>query len=122
MADTRTCIGSAKFGIERHEAPIDTFPVQPSQKDGLGRMCQPHWKAYTQALRQAAATRAASPASTSEVDPAKAERAAGRAAQQALRAKVRLAKAPKPEAIRIRPARKTKASDVSASRGTADPD
>ena len=36
MADMRKCIGSAKFGIEAHEAPVDDFPAQPSQKDGLG--------------------------------------------------------------------------------------
>ena len=39
----RRCIGSTKFGIEAHEAPADDFPAQPSQKDGLGRMCKPHW-------------------------------------------------------------------------------
>jgi hypothetical protein len=50
MADMRKCIGSAKFGIEAHEAPIADFPVQPSQRDGLGRMCKPHWNQYTSAL------------------------------------------------------------------------
>jgi hypothetical protein len=50
MADLRKCIGSAKFGIEAHEAPIGDFPVQPSQKDGLGRMCKPHWNQYTAGL------------------------------------------------------------------------
>jgi hypothetical protein len=59
MADMRRCIGSAKFGIEAHEAPPDDFPTQPSQKDGLGRMCRPHWRAYTNALRQAALARKA---------------------------------------------------------------
>jgi len=39
----RRCIGSATFGIEAHEAPISDFPAQPSQKDGLGRMCHAHW-------------------------------------------------------------------------------
>ena len=43
MADMRKCIGSAKFGIEAHEAPVADFPTQPSQKDGLGRMCKHHW-------------------------------------------------------------------------------
>lgn len=62
MADMRTCIGSAKFGIEAHEAPVDDFPVQPSQKDGLGRMCKPHWNAYTSALRKAALARKAAEA------------------------------------------------------------
>ena len=55
MADMRKCIGSAKFGIEAHEAPVGDFPVQPSQKDGLGRMCKTHWNQYTTALRKAAA-------------------------------------------------------------------
>ncbi len=55
----RRCIGSAKFGIEAHEAPPADFPVQPSQKDGLGRMCKPHWNAYTNALRKAALARKA---------------------------------------------------------------
>jgi len=54
MADMRTCIGSAKFGIEAHEAPVEDFPVQASQKDGRGRICRPHWTQYTRALRTAA--------------------------------------------------------------------
>ena len=54
MSDKRRCIGSTTFGIEAHDAPTTEFPVQPSQKDGLGRMCRPHWTAYTRALRQAA--------------------------------------------------------------------
>ena len=57
MADLRRCIGSAKFGIEAHEAPSEDFPAQPSQKDGLGRMCRPHWNQYTGALRNAAMAR-----------------------------------------------------------------
>jgi len=59
MADMRKCIGSAKFGIEAHEAPVADFPVQPSQRDGLGRMCKPHWNQYTTALRKAALARKA---------------------------------------------------------------
>jgi hypothetical protein len=55
--ELRRCIGSAKFGIEPHEAPIEDFPKQPSQKDGLGRMCRTHWNAYTTALRKAALER-----------------------------------------------------------------
>ena len=54
MSDQRRCIGSTSFGIEAHDVPISEFPVQPSQKDGLGRMCKPHWTAYTRALRKAA--------------------------------------------------------------------
>ncbi len=45
-AEMRKCIASAKFGIEAHEAPVTEFPAQPSQKDGLGRMCRPHWNEY----------------------------------------------------------------------------
>jgi hypothetical protein len=50
----RRCIGSSRFGIEAHDAEATDFPVQPSQKDGLGRMCRPHWRVYTNALRKAA--------------------------------------------------------------------
>jgi hypothetical protein len=56
MAELRKCIGSARFGIEPHDAPVEDFPKQPSQKDGLGRMCRPHWNQYTTALRMAATT------------------------------------------------------------------
>jgi len=48
----RRCIGSKRFGIEPHEAPVDDFPKQPSQPDGLGRMCKPHWRQYTAGLRK----------------------------------------------------------------------
>jgi len=57
--EQRRCLGSAKFGIEPHEAPIEDFPKQASQKDGLGRMCRVHWNAYTTALRKAAIERKA---------------------------------------------------------------
>ena len=56
---TRRCIGSTRFGIEAHDADAGDFPVQPSQKDGLGRMCKPHWREYTNALRKAAVARKA---------------------------------------------------------------
>jgi hypothetical protein len=69
MADMRTCIGSAKFGIEAHEAPVTEFPAQPSQKDGLGRMCKPHWNQYTSALRRAALARKAAEAAPAEPEP-----------------------------------------------------
>ena len=55
----RRCIGSSRFGIEAHDAEATDFPVQPSQKDGLGRMCKPHWREYTNALRKAAVARKA---------------------------------------------------------------
>lgn len=69
MTDMRKCIGSAKFGIEAHEAPATEFPVQPSQKDGLGRMCKTHWNAYTNALRKASLARKAAEAEAVEPEP-----------------------------------------------------
>jgi hypothetical protein len=69
MTDMRKCIGSAKFGIEAHEAPATEFPVQPSQKDGLGRMCKTHWNAYTNALRKASLARKAAEAEMVEPEP-----------------------------------------------------
>jgi hypothetical protein len=75
MADLRKCIGSTKFGIEAHEAPPDEFPAQPSQKDGLGRMCKPHWNQYTNALRKAAiARKAAEGGAVPEAAPTESER------------------------------------------------
>ena len=74
MADMRRCIGSAKFGIEAHEAPATEFPAQPSQKDGLGRMCKTHWNAYTNGLRKAALARKAAQGETPvEVAPSEPE-------------------------------------------------
>ena len=63
----RRCIGSTTFGIEAHEATVDDFPVQASAKDGLGRMCKPHWRQYTNALRKAAVSRKAAEAATDPV-------------------------------------------------------
>jgi hypothetical protein len=51
--ELRRCKGSARFGIESHDAPISEFPVQPSRKDGLGTMCTKHWRAYVKGLREA---------------------------------------------------------------------
>ena len=70
MTDMRKCIGSTKFGIEAHEAPVTDFPAQPSQKDGLGRMCKPHWNEYTSALRKVALARKAADAVPAEPVPA----------------------------------------------------
>jgi hypothetical protein len=68
MADVRRCIGSARFGIEPHDAPVAEFPSQPSQKDGLGRMCKTHWNAYTAGLaRDAKERRAATVAKAAAV-------------------------------------------------------
>lgn len=68
MAELRRCIGSAKFAIEAHDAPVDDFPIQPSQKEGLGRMCRTHWNQYTTALRNAALARKANAAKEPTVD------------------------------------------------------
>lgn len=86
MADLRRCIGSARFGIEAHEAPVEDFPVQPSQKDGLGRLCKTHWNQYTTALRKAAAAaKVESAAATDATEPKPAEpnprRGKGKAAE-----------------------------------------
>jgi hypothetical protein len=60
MVDLRRCIGSARFGIEAHDEPVTDLPSQPSQKDGLGRMCKTHWNQYTAGLaREAKARKAA---------------------------------------------------------------
>ena len=34
----RRCIGSTRIGIEAHDADASDFRVQPSQKEGLGRI------------------------------------------------------------------------------------
>ena len=68
-ATLRRCIGSSRYGIEAHEAPVDDFPAQPSQKDGLGRMCKPHWNQYTSALRKAALARKAAASAPAEPEP-----------------------------------------------------
>lgn len=77
MADTRKCIGSARFGIEPHEAPIGDFPKQLSQPGGLGRMCKAHWKAYVNGLT---ADRKA------KADATPAEKAANTGAKRAIEA------------------------------------
>ena len=109
MADMRRCIGSAKFGIEAHEAPVGDFPTQPSQKDGLGRMCKPHWKQYTSALRNAAlARKAADGAVATEVAPTESEGPAKKA------------RTAKPEPIRTRvPRGRKQDAPKAASQGDA---
>ncbi len=103
MADMRKCIGSTKFGIEAHEAPVGDFPAQPSQKDGLGRMCKPHWNQYTSALRKAAlARKAAEGGVTAEVVPTEPEPAAVAAPKAVGGRKSKEARTPKPEPIRTR--------------------
>ena len=70
----RRCVGSAKFGIAAHEAPVEEFPAQRSQKDGLGRMCKTYWSQYTRAVRTGsleAKAAAATPARTVPTNGAK---------------------------------------------------
>ena len=66
---TRRCTGSTRFGIEAHDADAGDFPVQPRQKDGLGRMCHPHWRQYTNALRKAAVARKAEAGEAADPEP-----------------------------------------------------
>jgi hypothetical protein len=106
MADTRKCIGSATFGIEAHETLVGDFPAQPSQKDGLGRMCKPHWNQYTAALRKAALDRkAADSGAATEVATTESGPAAGATRKAEGGKTAKKARATKPEPIRTRPAR-----------------
>jgi hypothetical protein len=99
-SELRRCTGSARFGIEPHEAPISEFPTQPSRKDGLGVMCAVHWKAYLKGLTADRKDREVSPvtdallAATAEPRPANTKRQ-------------RPAPEPKPESPRVRKARDT---------------
>ena len=96
----RRCIGSAKFGIEAHEASVEDFPVQPSQKDGLGRMCKPHWSKYTAGLaRDAKARKAADGTVAAEAAPIEAEPVAAKVGGGR---KAKKAGAAKPEPIKTR--------------------
>lgn len=80
MAELRRCSGSAKFGIEAHDAPVDDFSIQASQRDGLGRMCRTHWNEYTGALRKAAlALKAATDEAVTDATPAEAAPSTGTA-------------------------------------------
>ncbi|MFO7533527.1 MAG: hypothetical protein R6W93_13790 [Candidatus Limnocylindrales bacterium] len=60
--ELRRCKGSARFGIEPHEAPLSQSPKQPSRMDGLGTMCTEHWRAYVKGLREAREARVAAKA------------------------------------------------------------
>lgn len=121
MADMRKCIGSAKFGIEAHEAPIGDFPAQPSQKDGLGRMCKPHWNQYTSALRKAAlARKAADGGAATKVAPTESEPAVAATPKAVGGRKAKEARTPKPEPIRTRvPRGRQQAVPEAASQGDA---
>jgi len=83
MAELRKCIGSTRFGIEAHEAPVEDFPVQPSQKDGLGRMCKTHWNQYTAGLARDAKARKEASADVTVPEPVetKPRRTKGKAAE-----------------------------------------
>jgi hypothetical protein len=85
MADQtlRRCIGSARFGIEPHDAPVDDFPKQPSQKDGLGRMCKTHWNRYTAGLARDAKARKAEAGEAASVPAADAAEATDAEASEA---------------------------------------
>ena len=115
MAEMRRCIGSAKYGIEAHEAPKGDFPAQPSQKDGLGRMCKPHWNQYTSALRKAALARKAEEGGGVAPTPGNATGAPVKPAR-ARRSKVEHPMAHigrKPESPRVRKAREVLAATES---------
>ncbi len=58
----RRCIGSTRFGIEAHHAPIEDLPRQPSQRDAYGRMCRRDWNLYTSGLARDAKARKAAEA------------------------------------------------------------
>jgi len=73
MAEMRRCIGSERFSIEPHDAPVEDFPSQPSQKDGLGRMCKTHWNQYTAGLAREAKARKAAVTVTEDAEPGTAE-------------------------------------------------
>ena len=96
MDELRNCVGSVRFGIEAHEAPAADFPIQPSQKDGLGRMCKAHWNQYTAGLAGEAKARLAI------------ETAANSPVVSALVRKARTKAATKPEPIPTEPARRRK--------------
>ena len=111
MAVMRKCIGSAKFGIEAHEAPAGDFPAQPSQKDGLGRMCKSHWSQYTSALRKAALARNAAEAGlTTEVASTESDPATVASPKAVGGKTAKKARAAKPEPIRTRVPRGRKAA------------
>jgi hypothetical protein len=123
MAEMRKCIGSATFGIAAHEARIEDFPRQPSQRDGLGRMCKTHWRLYTAGLaRDRKAKAAAGAATTAIVKTAVAAPREGGGTTAALRKQVRATAKPpgKPEPIRTKaPRAKSSGEKIAASMAEA---
>jgi hypothetical protein len=107
MADLRRCIGSVRFGIEAHEAPPEDFPVQPSSRDGLGRMCKGHWNQYTAGLAREAKARKAADGADVAATPTKKTAALGRRTAKG-------ARTAKPEPIRTRAPRKERDTAATA--------
>jgi hypothetical protein len=121
MTEMRKCIGSTKFGIEAHEAPVGDFPAQPSQKDGLGRMCKPHWNQYTKELRKAALARKAGDGGVAAEEAPSGSAPAAVATSKAVGGRKTMeSRTPKPEPIRTRAPRARKAAvPETASQGDA---
>ena len=121
MADLRRCLGSARFGIEAHELPPDDFPVQPSQRDGLGRMCKTHWNQYTKALRKAALARKAPDGGlATDIAPTESDPAAVASPKAVGGRKAKKARAATPEPIRTRvPRGRQEAAPKAGSQGDA---
>ena len=81
MAEVRRCVGSTRFGIEPHNAPVGEFSAQPSQKDGLSRLCTLHWREYVVGLAREAKERKAA-AATGDVDSASTKELTGKATRR----------------------------------------
>ena len=114
----RRCIGSARFGIEAHDASPEDFPQQPSQKGGLGRMCRPHWSEYTRGLARDRKARLAVDAAVRGEGPFPPAGSVASARKGVGRRTAKEARAAKPEPIRVRPARQP--GDAAIARGKAD--
>lgn len=128
----RRCIGSQKFGIAEHLAPIADFPLQKSQPGGIGRMCRTDWNKYTTALRvdlaervangtyvkgdrKAAAAKPAARAKAAPKAPVKAK--AAPRAKAAPKAKAKLTRAPK--AVKAAPRARTPKPKADVDSGTS---
>jgi hypothetical protein len=109
----RKCIDSSRFGIESHDAPIEDFPKQPSQKDGLGRMCKTHWNQYTAGLARAAKARKAVAGASAEPEP-------GSSAESEAPAEPEATSPVEPEPATKRKRAKDVPTPVAASQGDAD--
>jgi hypothetical protein len=120
ITELRRCIGSTRFGIEAHEATVSDFPAQPSQKDGLGRMCKPHWNQYTKELRKAALARKTDGAVAAEAASTESAPAAVAAPKAVGSKAAKKARATTPEPIRTRvPRGRQEAAPEAGSQGDA---